>query len=1071
MAADTNSLARTTGGEWYANTDEGIRQMYLDLSASPVFAALKYCYIPGQIGPYFNPDSNEATLRSGYDPATGLRLVVLGSAVSQVVPLDDFMATHNEQIYDDSPIIVPIVTALVYDVTQFNSLGATTFVLPVYYTRDQLATGDFYVSKFETTATVNGNTVHCGQTVAFPGGPGYTDSAATELKLNIATEVASPDHAFLTYYFDTARVYAITTLLPKVETGVMSLTYATASPASVFANQRIIGFYRDLTWTTCLGVPIFDFGTSNSSFTATATALNAPVLVYDPTHPFLNGGSLQNVVHKLASATYLYSPDQLVSILDIAIAAKDSNSGAGLAVMTAALNFNMSSTPAAPVVDHLAVPVVATVTATPPNLDLRPPVEPPGIPPQHIVTGGTLHVVGLGGNNPSSAQLAPVTLQTGMTASVPREALDGTGITSIEIGTAFPHQDLGIASLLTAAGGAVVNLMEGATPALAPYDLALPVAGVSLQSGIYYVLTVTGTSLAVRGSDGSSGSATLAAAVAPDPSHTYLGATQYDGTITSVTLYPKLQLALPAPAVGTHGVTQGAMYSVRLTIGATNSQYDILDATQTTVESNISVPTPAPTDKSTPHAGDLYFGGFIGGANQMTVWSVPVFLSVAPTQLPQASFGGFVTLDARASGLPSYQLQITDSSLFVYTNINVDTAAIGSLSSANVFLASAVINSAPDDTSSKAFAPCQLLMGLVRQVQMGLTLRYVFVPEDDSVVIGGVRYMLSVINLDAMGFDPNTLPYPPVFWPQAQHWQFANRHNPYVDVEYTGADQTARITKAQTDTARIGLQTATAQEPMHMYLDTNGEVMTVWPIFALPFATSSETVDFGQLKVITETILGIIQRQPPPTAPTGPLTAEQISVPGILLQPNPWTADVATTAATNLVGNDAIITAPPEVAIAGRALTNLSPNFIANTSVQSIASRQSMQLLDSQRQSADLAIVKNLAPAFAVTQANYAVAARSTADFARRQNQTIYGFSVYNPGTGEAYIVELVGTDLTIPDQLPNATQHVTYDPFYVRVVFLNTLTCYNMSIIVPSMVYDQYGHFARDSTSYQNLL
>jgi hypothetical protein len=89
--------------------------------------------------------------------------------------------------------------------------------------------------------------------------------------------------------------------------------------------------------------------------------------------------------------------------------------------MTAALNFNMSSTPAAPVVDHLAVPVVATVTATPPNLDLRPLAVAAVAPPHNIVTGGTLRVVGLGGNNPSPAQLAPVTLQTGLSASAPRE--------------------------------------------------------------------------------------------------------------------------------------------------------------------------------------------------------------------------------------------------------------------------------------------------------------------------------------------------------------------------------------------------------------------------------------------------------------------------------------------------------------------------------------------------------------------------------------------------------------------------------------------------------------------------
>jgi hypothetical protein len=1080
VAADTNSLAPTSGGTLYPNTDEGIRQMYLDLSASPIFASVKYCYVPGQTGSDFNSDSTEARFRSGYDPATGLRSIVFGTAVSQVVPLDDFLATHNEQIYDDNPIIVPIVTALVYDLTQYNTPGATTFVLPVYYTRDQVSTGNFYVSKFESTATVAGQTVHCGKTVTFPGGPGYVDSAATELKLDMSTELAGSDHDFITYSFDTATVYSITALSPKVEAGIMALTYVATSPASVFANQRIVGFYRDLKWTTCLGVPIYDFGPSNGSFTATATALDAPVLVYDPTHPFLNGGTLPNVIRKLAQATYLYSPDQLVSILDIAIAAKDTDRGAGLSVTTAALDFNMSSTPAASIVDHLAVPVVVTATATPPNVDqrlvtgARAAALTAVAPPHNIVaTGGpALHVVGSGGNNPSPIQLAPVTLQTGMSAAVPREALDGTGITSIEIGTAFPEQNLGSESALTAADGAVVNLMHRGTPALAPYDLTLPVVGVSFQTGIYYVLSVTGTNLTVRGSDNSSATAVLATSVAPDPSHTYVGAMLYGAGISAIPLYPKLPLTLPAPAVGTHDVTQGASYSVRLTIGATSSQYDILDATQTTVDANISVPTPAPSDKSTPQSGDLYFGGFIGGASQMTVWSVPVFLTVTPAQLPAASFNGIVTLDAQASGLPDYQLQITDSSLFVYSNINVDSAAIGSLSSANAFLASAVINSAPGDTTSRAFAPCRLLMGLVRQVQMGLTLRYVFVPEDDSVVIGGTRYMVSVINLDAMDFDPNTLPYPPVFWPQSRYWQFANRHNPYIDVAYTGADQTARIRTAQTDTARIGVQTATAKEPMQMYLDTNGDVMTVWPIFAFPYATSSETVDLGQLQSITQTILGILKAQLPSTTPSGTFTAEQISVPGILLQSNPWTADTATSVAANPPLSNTITAAAPQTSITGLSVTNLSPNFVANTSIQGIAARQSLQLLQTQRQTADLAITKSLAPSFVVTQASDAVSSEANvASFAQRQYQLIYGFSVYSPGTGEAYIVEVVGTDLTIPDQLPNATQNVTYDPFYVRVVFLNTLTCYNMSIIVPSMVYDQYGHFAHETTAYQNLL
>jgi hypothetical protein len=49
-------------------------------------------------------------------------------------------------------VIVPLVTALVYDVTQHNTLGATTFALPTFYTRDRIATGTDYVSKLGQTA-------------------------------------------------------------------------------------------------------------------------------------------------------------------------------------------------------------------------------------------------------------------------------------------------------------------------------------------------------------------------------------------------------------------------------------------------------------------------------------------------------------------------------------------------------------------------------------------------------------------------------------------------------------------------------------------------------------------------------------------------------------------------------------------------------------------------------------------------------------------------------------------------------------------------------------------------------
>ena len=1061
IAADVNSTAPISGGTRYPATDAGILQMYEALAASPVFSAIRYCYIPAGYGVSdFAPGG--PAIPGGYDPSTGIRVIVGGSAVAQVVPLGDFTKTHNEQVYDEAPQIVPIVSALVYDVTQNNEVDARTFVLPAYYARDQIS-GAYYVNKLATTTTVNDATVSCGQTAIFPGGPGYDDTRAVPLNLTATAIANTGGRTVTTYTFDEAKVVSTIPLppTPHVETGVCTLTYSGSPPSTIFANQRIVGFYRDPSWAACLGVPVYDYGTSNSSFTTTAVPLNAPDLIYGTSDEFLNGGPLQAVLQKLEQATYMTSSDLLASMLEDAIAAQGTANGAGLSVTTAALDFTMSSTPAATVVQRLSVPVLATVTTTPgqiliPDRGIQAAEVAPGQPA--VATATVLENIGSGGNVPSRAQLSPTTIQVPLTATVPQAALAGTGISSIEIGTAFPQQTIGSGAVFESeTAGTVLNLMATDTPALTPFSLDLASTGVDLTQGVTYTFALTGSELAISESNRSSSTALVVIEGNSDTTHTFVGMAVYSGVPTTVPLYPLLALTFPAPGVGTSGVLQGTGYSVRLTFGQETCSYDILDATQTVVSAGVTIATPEPADGSTPHPGDLYFGSFIGGTASVTVWSVPVFLAVAPAQLSPAGFNGTMTLGAQVSGLPGYDLTITDSSLFVYSNINIDTGIVGSVSPANVYLASAAINSMPDDHSPQAFAPGKLLLGIIRQVQMGGLLTYVFIPEDDSVVIGGVRYIVSVINLGAIGEDPNALPYPPSYWPQQRFWQFANRHDPYLAVRYTGETEEARLEQASRDVQLIGLENVLAQEPMQLFLDTNPAEMTVWPIYAFPYATSTQSVDQGQLKLLTTTILGLLATSFPaqPVLDSAQL-GEQILLPPDLQQNNPYTFGV--TGSVNTGGGSPVVldvaTAPDTP---GQAVTNLSPNTISPASAPTAD---------------DVALAKSLQPVRSVVQVRAEGSGTGTdARVDARRLQSIYGFSVYNPATGEAYLVEVVDADLTVPDQLPDPAGNGSYDPYYVRVVFLNTLTCYNMSIIVPSIVRDQYGYLARPELLYQNVL
>ena len=780
MAPHDEAPAPATGGTTYPGDDAGIRAMYLDLTGTDAFRRARYCYVPTLVGPDLDPGGRQG-LDNGYDPATGMRTLVQGTAVSQVVPLDEFLRAGNEQIYDPAPSIVPLVTALVYDISDHNTLGAKTFDLPTVYSRDRVDGTDYV------------NRLH--QTVVFPDGPGYDERDTTPLELTSVATVVAPDHTFATFHFEDSTVVTTSNVEPIVRKGVTTFSYEGTAPGQVFAHQRFIGFYRENDWPASHGLPIWDYGAGNAEFRAGTTDPSGVEAVFDATHSVLNGGSLANVVAKLRAAEDVHTRDVLELLLRRATTGR-SERGVGLEVTAATLDF--AATPAGahgPIIDRLDVPVVAAITTAPVrrgwnfssstttcSSSATASSSGPRGPCGSSVTAPTL---------PTATDPAPVTKQVGLTAFVPNEALAGTGISHLALDTAFPRQPFDPEAAAKAIAGTTVNLMErhDVEPPSAPVHVSLAKLDFDFRPGVSYVLTATGKELAVRGADGSA--ATLTASIAGTGRITHVGAMVFGSGHDTVRLFPKLALTLPALPADTGGIRHGEPYSVRVTYGRTTSEVEVFDAAKAVVASGIEVPSPKPAGKFSPRAGDHYFGSFVGGARELTVWSVPVFLMLGPGDVGDGQPGGSSTLDAVVSGVPGYRLQVTDNSLFVFSTVDLGTSGDGD--GAGTFLAAAVINSSPDDRSPAAFTPSPLLLGTVQPVRMGAARKWVFVPADDSVLIGDTRYTLSVIEMEALDFDPTARAYPPLAWPDTRFWQFANKHNPYRAVRYTGDTQAERL--------------------------------------------------------------------------------------------------------------------------------------------------------------------------------------------------------------------------------------------------------------------------------------
>ena len=297
----------------------------------------------------------------------------------------------------------------------------------------------------------------------------------------------------------------------------------------------------------------------------------------------------------------------------------------------------------------------------------------------------------------------------------------------------------------------------------------------------------------------------------------------YTATTTTVALYQNLQVTLAAPAIGTSGVLQGAQYSVRLTIGATNSQYDLLDVNQSLLASSVSVPTPH------RHAHAAARQRLLRQLHRRRRADDGLVRPGLPHRRPVTAHRRQLQRQhdpqrrrQRRARLPLSRSRTARSSS---TPTSTSTPAPSARSAPhNVYLASAVINSAPDDTTSAAFAPSHAPHGTRAPGPDGHRAEVRLRPR-------GRQRRHRRHALHAQRHQPRgprrrsrtRCPTRPSTGRRTSTGSSPIATTPTSTSRYTGATEADRISQAQSDVARIGLATAQAQEPMQMYLDTSGD--------------------------------------------------------------------------------------------------------------------------------------------------------------------------------------------------------------------------------------------------------
>lgn len=1046
FSAAYNPLIKEISGK-FTSGNSPIDTIYRTIAASSIFNCIKFCFVGTYMPTGIIPSDRylRQLVKPGYYPDSGIKAVVEGMGISQIVPLTYIPGTgsnpgtykynQNAPVYNDDPTITPIVNVVMYPlirasdnadfkqwtVYENTANNTASFMAPIYYSIDSKTTRRFVFEQKDSDKK---------QSELLFGSTAY-----------FATRVQPVTTSSRQFLNDNPNNVQAQNLLARAFTQANIITVSTAKQSldDVFSTQNVNKFVQGLSASTNTYSRGISGGGGQVSYN---TAY--PIFSFDVPKGTVTGfGFSSPLAESNFAISNIYDPS-----------AVPPQSTTGLQTQSDVIN---------PIIGGIAEPTTHFLNPYNDNLpDLVKTLVTDTSAQYRSFYSLTSKLIDPSyyDNNQNSGNTYTSLAEylTPTTAKMQFDNADANGklIDYIEVPVTVSLQQINTTLTPVSTSGA---------NSIATYN--------SITDNDITVLT-NGTGIALTVGS----SATLNVGITPD--------------VDSVQIANVVATWKPW-SHGTYSSTETPVfnpndtYSGCVVVDTATGKYsdvmsgaDIVDDT-----SNLTLVIVLNQAKSFPGTAKDASTSLVGGTITIPYSSISDNIEIGNEY--------YVTLTV--AGQQTNQILIKDSSLYIFGNINNGTNNIGKPDDNTIYVSASAINSISTlgltDASYKngnkdMYGSGTLIVGTFENVNLDLSKipsigtsspsspQFVYIPASDWIYIkqsgtAGLWVMTSIIDIGSFATDPSTLPYPPGFWPtKSRYLQLKNKCNPYLNID--GSDV---ITK--TDTGFTPLPNYNT--PMFTYLDQarfrqKGAIYAfdtteASTSYTFEISTTQTTVPNIATAILDRTVMvpdELVQQ-----SSSIPIISQQSSVNDVAT-----IADVANMSSVQTTtGSSTVIsqsTQPTE-----KSINTLSTDINIAALNTNLATAQNIDKFVATTQSiasvsnAQEALAKISLPTYLPAPQSNVVSNNSQNSIAKFRINPLHGVMYTNET--ETYIVSVVMDNLTIPNVLPQPTEDEDYDPNYVRFVDLKNLSYTCRRSIAPSIVYNASYFFSEQGLTYTNYL